>query len=148
MQYIIDWFRSFIHTYKQNAQLRLELVATQLEVAKLKKSLEKKNTYLDEVPVAGFDSMDSEPADYEQRRSYVNTMVEAYRVGVKDKLKTTVAETRKLLSNMSTEPGVPDSMSRSEYDYFVRGMEAMAIKMNSWFTLLESEQASRLQIKQ
>jgi hypothetical protein len=61
---------------------------------------------------------------------------------------TSIADIRELLSNIHVANGFPQNMQRNEYDFFLRGMEAFAWKINEWAISLQGERREVLQDKE
>lgn len=99
------------------------------------------------VPISGLDSTDSEPTDEAKRKEYCIEVDNFFEMILKDKLITSIADFRGLLSNVGMQEGIPTNMPRSEYDSFLRGMEASMWKLHGWCLLMQAERKSYL-IKQ
>lgn len=100
------------------------------------------------VTIAGFDNNEAEPSDPVQRQEYVKEVDIFYDNILKKKLTTSIADIRELLSNIHVANGFPQNMQRNEYDFFLRGMESFAWKMNEWATTLQGERREVLQDKE
>ena len=100
------------------------------------------------VTVVGFDDNDAEPFDPAKRAEYVKEVDIFYDNILKKKLTTSIADIRELLSNIHVANGFPQNMQRDQYDYFLRGMEAFAWKINEWATTLQGERREVLQDKE
>lgn len=122
---------------EENKKLRQENMKLRLELAVSKLKSEEKNRV--DVPVAGFDSTDTEPTDRSARAEYIKEVTNFHDTILFPKLKTSIAEVRRLLSNITPERNVPANMTRPEYDAFLRGMEAMAWKIHNWCIVLAGE---------
>ena len=121
-----------------------EIKGYQIEIINLEN--ERDNLYVKvqknkkrEVPVAGFDDLSAEPQDTKERRQYCADVQVFYDNILHSKIKNAVAETRHLLSNVNKDENMPSNMSRSEYDFFVRGMEAGFWAINDWAVRLSGE---------
>jgi len=99
-----------------------------------------------ELKVVGFDDNDCEPSDPIAREEYVKDVDYFYDKVLKSKLKTSVADIREMLSNVHIPDGL--NMRRGEFDFYLRGMESMAWKMNEWATILQAERRADLQDKE
>jgi len=91
------------------------------------------------IRVPGFDDMSHEPTDEKQRKEYAARVTEFNTDILKPKIKTSIAEVRELLSSVGYISGMPPNMSREQYDFFLRGMEAMGWKIHDWAATLEAE---------
>lgn len=91
------------------------------------------------IPTVGFDDTHVEPQDTKSRRQYCADVKVFYDNILNSKIKNAVAETRHLLSNVRMDENMPSHMTRSEYDYFVRGMEAGFWAINDWAIHLSGE---------
>lgn len=100
------------------------------------------------VTIAGFDHNDAEPIDPAKRVEYVKEVDIFYDNILKKKLTTSIADIRELLSNIHVANGFPQNMQRNEYDFFLRGMESFAWKINEWATTLQGERREVLQDKE
>jgi len=100
------------------------------------------------VTVVGFDDNECEPSDPAKRAEYVKEVDIFYDNILKKKLTTSIADLRDMLSNIHVANGFPQNMQRNEYDFFLRGMEAMAWKMNEWAVTLQGERRESLQDKE
>ena len=89
--------------------------------------------------VAGFDDLSHEPTDAKERMQYAARVGEFYEEVLKDKIRTSIAEIRETLAAVGTGGGLPQNMTRSEYDYLLRGMEAGLWKIHDWATILQGE---------
>ncbi len=94
------------------------------------------------IPIAGFDNMDLEPTDDKERTSYAAQVDEFYQNILKDKIYTSIGDIRQLLALASKSPGF-EGVPRSEYDFFLRGMEAGLLKIVDWVEVLQGELASK-----
>ena len=94
------------------------------------------------IPVAGLDTTDLEPTDDTKRKEYCIEVDNFFEFILRDKLKTSIADIRGLLSNVGMQEGIPINMPRSEYDSFLRGMEASMWKLYDWCLLMQSERKS------
>jgi len=90
------------------------------------------------VPVAGFDDLSHEPIDAKERVAYAARVGSFHEDILRDKVRTSVAEIRELLASGSMVAGL-HTMKRSEYDAFLRGMEAGLWKIHEWATTLQGE---------
>jgi hypothetical protein len=100
------------------------------------------------ITVVGFDDNEAEPIDAVARKEYVKEVDIFYDNILKKKLTTSIADIRELLSNIHVANGFPQNMQRDQYDYFLRGMEAFAWKINEWATTLQGERREVLQDKE
>lgn len=100
------------------------------------------------VTIVGFDDNEAEPSDPSKRAEYVKEVDFFYDNILKKKLTTSIADIRELLSNIHVAQGFPQNMQRNEYDFFLRGMESFAWKMNEWATTLQGERREVLQDKE
>lgn len=89
--------------------------------------------------VAGFDDLSHEPTDTEARKKYAAQVSEFYEDVLKAKIRTSIAEIRESLAAVGTGVGLPQNMTRTEYDFLLRGMEAGLWKIHDWATLLQGE---------
>lgn len=94
------------------------------------------------VPIIGLDTSDKEPADEAKRKDYCIEVDNFFEFILKDKLTTSIAEIRRLLSNVGMEEGIPINMPRVEYDSFLRGMEASMWRLYIWCELKQAERKS------
>jgi len=127
--------------YNEYLSVTLELSEAQKTVDRLQKQIEE-NIRLQSrmVPLAGFDDLSHEPTDTKARMQYAATVGEFYDSILKVKIRTSVAEVRELLSNVGFTEGIPvANMSRDQYDFFLRGMEAGLWKIHEWATLIQAE---------
>lgn len=100
------------------------------------------------VTVIGFDDNESEPYDPVVREGYVKEVDIFYENILKKKLITSIADIRDLLSNIHVANNFPQNMQRNEYDFFLRGMESFAWKINEWAITLQGERRENLQDKE
>jgi len=97
------------------------------------------------VTVVGFDDNECEPTDPVARSEYVKDVDYFQDKILKNKLKATIANIREMLANIHIAQGMPPTMTRLEYDTYLRGMESMAWKMDEWATTLQGERREILQ---
>jgi len=90
------------------------------------------------IPVAGFDDLAHEPIDAKERVAYAARVGSFHEDILRDKVRTSVAEIRELLASGSMVAGL-HTMERSEYDAFLRGMEAGMWKIHEWAVVLQGE---------
>jgi hypothetical protein len=128
--------------------LRLENEHLKIQYADLQKQLLFQQTSHRDIPVAGFDNLEPEPGDLAKRKQYISDVTIFFDNILHIKLKTSIAEIRELLSNIGRQEGTPLSMSRVEYDMFLRGMEAFAWKIHDWAKSLDAESKQDLQDKE
>lgn len=140
-KYIVSW-ESYNALYKENHKLKGSLFMKEQEL------LSKEEVKKKDIPVAGFDNTDAEPVDSDKRKAYVTEVDIFYDFALKDKLKTSIADIREMLSNIHVARGFPQNMQRNEYDFFLRGMEAMAWKMDEWAITCQGERRENLQDKE
>lgn len=128
----------------KNLLLKKEL-DFQKEINRILSDSQKKNRI---TTVVGFDDNEAEPSDPIIRAAYVKEVDIFYDNILKKKLTTSIADIRELLSNIHVANGFPQNMQRDQYDYFLRGMESFAWKMNEWATTLQGERREVLQDKE
>lgn len=92
-----------------------------------------------EIPISGFDDLSHEPTDEKERVQYAGRVSEFYDDILKDKIRTSIAEIREMIAAVGISAGLPQNMTRSEYDYLLRGMEASLWKIHDWATILQGE---------
>jgi hypothetical protein len=90
------------------------------------------------IPVAGFDNLAHEPTDAKERVAYAARVGSFYDDVLRDKVRTSIAEIRELLSSGSMVAGL-HNMERGQYDSFLRGMEAGLWKIHEWAITLQGE---------
>lgn len=91
------------------------------------------------IPVSGFDDLMHEPSDTKERQQYAMRVSEFYDDILSQKIYTSISEIRQLLATVGVEVGLPQNMTRNEYDFFLRGMEAGLWKVHDWATILQGE---------
>lgn len=91
------------------------------------------------VPLVGFDSTSFEPTDTSARIGYLGQVDEFYEGILKDKLRGSIAEIRELLAGAVIDRSLPQNMTREQYDFLLRGMEAGLWKINDWAITLQGE---------
>lgn len=126
--------------FNELLSLNLELIQLEKKIVSLEKQLvenQKQRDFL--VPIAGFDSLEIEPLDQKERLRYAGMVSEFHDTILKAKIRTSVAEVRELLSNVGFTEGVPMNMSRDQYDFFLRGIEAGLWKIHEWASGLQAE---------
>ncbi len=140
-------YQTAINLLKEN-QDYINKLKTELEIIKAvgSKSIYKEREKI--VTVVGFDDNEAEPADPAKRAEYVKEVDIFYDNILKKKLITSIADIRDLLSNIHVANGFPQNMQRNEYDFFLRGMESFAWKINEWATTLQGERREVLQDKE
>lgn len=131
--------------YGEHLKLKLELEYTKLQLGELRQQLRFQQASHKDVPVSGFDDLEAEPPEGKKRKKYIADVTTFYNNILHRKLKVSIAEIRELLSNIGRQEGTPLSMSRVEYDMFLRGMEAFAWKINEWAVSLDAESKQELQ---
>lgn len=92
-----------------------------------------------DLQVSGFDDLSHEPTDAKERMQYAARVSEFYEEILKNKIRTSIAEIRESLAAVGTGFGLPQNMTRTEYDFLLRGMEAGLWKIHDWATLLQGE---------
>lgn len=147
-QKLKEFFRGKGELMQQNLQMKLIIKQLQIKNQELENSVEtltRRQTLGDAFPVAGFDSLNFEPTDTASRREMANEISMCYETYLEDKFKGSIGEIRQLLSAAHPEVGMPTNMTRAEYDWFVRGMEAGILKIDRWCTLMQSERLEGIQ---
>jgi len=96
------------------------------------------------IPIAGFDELYPEPFDPKERRKYAANVAEFHEEVLKTKIRMSVGEIRGLLANVGAMPGFSEGfptgvVTRDQYDFFLRGMEAGLWKINDWAESLSAE---------
>ena len=122
----------------QTSELRKRIGEYEVELSHLKKQVTivgKQTT----IPVAGFDDLSIEPTDEKQRKIYAARVDEFYEDILKKKIQVSIAEVRELLSAVGYTHNLPPNMTRDQYDFFLRGIEAFAWKIHEWATTLQGE---------
>lgn len=129
----------------EHLRLQIEYEALKAQHDELRKQLLFSQSTHRDVPVAGFDSLEIEPIKTKDRAQYIADVTLFFENIFHRKLQVSVAEIRELLSNIGRQEGTPLSMSRVEYDMFLRGMEAMCWKIYDWAQSLDAESKQYLQ---
>lgn len=144
---MLTYFNRFFQgeLQQQLQQAKLIIQSQQVHIQRLESKNNRYNKLVEEIPIAGFDSLNSEPRDQEVRKQFINEVVYAYDNYFEKKFRETIGEVRELLSAANTESGLPQNMTRAEYDWFVRGIEAGIWKIDTWCNLLRSERSQQLQ---
>lgn len=119
-----------------------------MQYADLQKQLLFQQTSHKDIPISGFDDLTVEPDEGTSRKQYIADVTTFFNNILHRKLKASIAEIRELLSNIGRQEGTPLSMSRVEYDMFLRGMEAFAWKIHDWADGLDAESKQELQDKE
>jgi hypothetical protein len=89
--------------------------------------------------VSGFDSLAHEPSDTKERLVYASQVTEFYEQILREKIRVSIAEIRESLAAVGPGHGLPPNMTRTEYDFLLRGMEAGLWKIHDWAIMLEAE---------
>ena len=151
MQTILTKLKNKLISYLLGNEVELVLLQQKTELQMMKAKLQLMKDHAENlealyekikkpvVPVVGFDDISSEPQDTKQRLQYCADVKVFYDNILNSKIKNGVAETRHLLSNISKDANMPENMTRSEYDMFVRGMEAGFWAINDWCIRLSGE---------
>jgi hypothetical protein len=126
-------------------KLRLENEHLKIQYLELQKQLLFQQTSHRDIPLAGFDDLGFEPEQPAQRKQYIADVTIFFENILHRKLKVSIAEIRELLSNIGRQEGTPLDMPRTEYDMFLRGMEAAFWKIQDWATSLDAESKQDLQ---
>ena len=142
--------KDYRHLSGAHSDLTLETIRKDNEIETLRKlnvvlSKPGKKIQPSIVTVVGFDDNECEPIEPVARSEYVKDVDYFQDKILKDKLKATIANIREMLSNIHIAQGMPPSMTRVEYDAYLRGMESMAWKMDEWATTLQGERRENLQ---
>lgn len=145
--YIIS-FESYNALFKECHKAKEDLYKKEKELQFQKEINEILSKRSKIVTVVGFDDNDAEPNDLAKRIEYVKEVDVFYDNILKKKLTTSIADIRELLSNIHVANGFPQNMQRDQYDYFLRGMEAFAWKINEWAINLQGERRQSLQDKE
>lgn len=130
------------HKAKEDLYIKEKELSFQKEINEILRKKSKVTT------IAGFDDNEAEPNDPAKRVEYVKEVDIFYENILKKKLTTSIADIRELLSNIHVAGGFPQNMQRNEYDFFLRGMESFAWKINEWATTLQGERREVLQDKE
>jgi hypothetical protein len=125
-------------------KLKLELEYTKLQLSEIKQQLLFQQASHKDIPVSGFDDLEVEPITGKKRQKYIADVTTFFDNILHRKIKSSIAEIRGLLSNIGRQEGTPLSMSRVEYDMFLRGMEASLWKMHDWAINLDAERKQDL----
>lgn len=134
--------------YAEHLALRAEHEDLKIRFAELQKRVLFQSATHRDVPLAGFDSLQVGPTKDKDRRQYIADVTTFFENIFHRKLKVSIAEVRELLSNIGRQEGTPLSMSRTEYDMFLRGMEAAFWKIHDWALSLDAETKQPLQDKE
>lgn len=148
LNFLKDLFTNYKKLKEKILQQERELILKEKELSfqkEINKILSERSKI---VTVVGFDDNDAEPFDPAKRAEYVKEVDIFYDNILKKKLTTSIADIRELLSNIHVANGFPQNMQRDQYDYFLRGMEAFAWKINEWATTLQGERREVLQDKE
>lgn len=121
--------------YNDYLELRAKRLDDGRHIAELEKRIEQ---YCRLVKVAGFDDLSHEPTGKKEREQYAGRVAEFHQDILGVKLRTSVAEIREMLAAVGRPPEL-HHMTREQYDFFLRGMEAGMWKIHDWATLLEGE---------
>jgi hypothetical protein len=132
----------------EHLRLKAEFQHLKIQYGELQKQILFQQTSHRDVPLAGFDNLDIEPSEPAKRKQYIADVTIFFDKILHIKLKTSIAEVRELLSNIGRQEGTPLSLSRVEYDMFLRGMEAAFWKMHDWAISLDAESKQELQDKE
>lgn len=103
----------------------------------LKENIERAG--MPKIYVSGFDSTDHEPTDAKERLVYAGQVSSFYDEILREKIRVSIADIRQALAAVGTGFGLPQNMTRTEYDFLLRGMEAGLWKIHDWATLLQGE---------
>lgn len=121
-------------------QLTTDLRAANERVRELERLIrENTEKQTNMIYVAGFDDLSHEPTDAAERKKYAAQVSEFYEDVLKAKIRTSIAEIREMLAAVGTGVGLPNNMTRSEYDFLLRGMEAGLWKIHDWAIILQGE---------
>jgi len=134
--------------YTDHLTLRAEYEDLKIRYADLQKKVLFQSANHRDVPVAGFDDLRVEPEKDKDSKQYIADVQVFFENIFHRKLKVSIAEVRELLSNIGRQEGTPLSMSRTEYDMFLRGMEAAFWKIHDWAIDLDAETKQPLQDKE
>lgn len=114
-----------------HAKERINSLSRQLE--------EKTKNQSNLIFVSGFDDLSHEPTDAKERERYASEVSDFYERTLKAKIRTSIAEVRESLAALSIGVGLPQNMTREQYDFTLRGMEAGFWKIHEWATILQGE---------
>lgn len=145
---LIDRLRGNDVPYAEHLALRVEHEDLKIRFTELQKRVLFQSATHRDIPLSGFDSLQVEPTKDKDRRQYIADVTTFFENIFHRKLQVSIAEVRELLSNIGRQEGTPLSMSRTEYDMFLRGMEAMAWKIHDWAVSLDAESKQLLQDKE
>lgn len=93
--------------------------------------------------VSGFDNLNHEPSDPKERIEYASRVSNFHDEVLREKLRVSIAEIREMLAAVGTGAGLPLNMTRTEYDFLLRGMEAGMWKIHDWAVTLQGELRSK-----
>lgn len=99
----------------------------------------------DGILIAGFDDTECEPTDEKERKAYISEVDAFFESVLGPKLKVSIAEVRQQLGYLDSKAAHELGLTREQYDYALRGMEAMAWKIHEWAVGLQAERRSNLQ---
>ncbi len=141
------FWKNDTHTYGDYLKLQAEHEALKIRFEDVVRRLQFTQTTHKDVPIAGFDDLTTEPIEGKSRQAYIERVSNFFDDILHRKIKVSIAEIRELLSNIGRQEGTPLHLSRTEYDMFLRGMEAAFWKLNDWATGLSAERKQTLQDK-
>lgn len=133
-------YRGDIYNHNDYMALFNELIETRDKVRYLEglRREDAERAKRNSIPVAGFDNLAHEPIDAKERVAYAARVGSFHDDILRNKIRTSVAEIRELLAAGSMVAGL-HTMERSEYDAFLRGMEAGLWKVHEWAVTLQGE---------
>lgn len=119
-------------------QLKAEKLRSQLYKMNIEQSRKKDPITL----VAGFDSTEVEPQDAKERLEYCEQVFIFYENILKEKLRAQIAKIRQDLALIQGQEAY--GLSRDQYDFLLRGMEAQCWALDEWCQLRAAERRSVL----
>jgi hypothetical protein len=132
-----DYNEYMIRTSGLVSQLREANDRVRFLEAQLKENTERLG--MPQIYVSGFDSLAHEPTDGKERLVYAGQVSSFYEEILREKIRVSISEIRESLAAVGTGLGLPQNMTRTEYDFLLRGMEAGLWKIHDWATMLQGE---------
>jgi hypothetical protein len=132
-----DYTEYVVRVNSLSTQLRASNERVRYLEGLLKENIERIG--MPKIYVSGFDGVEPEPSDPKERRMYAGRVSSFYEEILREKIRVSIADIRQALAAVGTGFGLPQNMTRTEYDFLLRGMEAGLWKIHDWVVVLEGE---------
>ena len=140
LQKFINFFRTApVSVYPRIVSLEAAVIERDKEIDKLRQALNSRS----ERRIDVIDFHDGEPQDEEARQVYVASVANFHEDILRRRLIKNIADVREQLASMDYS-GIPDSVPREAFDWYLRGTENALWLIYEWGELKSGEHKSNI----